>query len=97
MTADVIWNYLANDSADHDRLVRIAAAAASQRRVVEVVPLFSCEPTFAYDYYKANAWSAPRDLFLQKWDALATAEMKRHVIVGDVFTFVSKYARQIKP
>lgn len=92
-----IWNYLCADSSGFNRLPRIAAAAKAAGKIQRVTLLFSCEPTFGYTYYQTNSWTAPRDLFLQQWATKATAEMKQWLVVGDVTTFVTKYARQCKP
>lgn len=92
-----IWSYLCADSGGYNRLPRIAAAAKAAGKIQRVTLLFSCEPTFGYSYYQTAPWTAPRDLFLQQWASKATAEMKQWLVVGDVTTFVSKYARQCKP
>ncbi|NCV85143.1 MAG: hypothetical protein EBW14_04515, partial [Oxalobacteraceae bacterium] len=88
-----IWSYLCADSGGYNRLPRIAAAAKAAGKIQRVTLLFSCEPTFGYAYYQGAPWTAPRDLFLQQWASKATADMKQWLVVGDVTTFVSKYAR----
>lgn len=97
MNAVKIWEYVADDDEGHDRLVRLGAAAEAAGLLVRVTPLWSSEPSFALDYFKANRFEAPVALFLSRYDVLATPAMQRHLVVGDGFTFVSRYSRQARP
>lgn len=91
MTAIGIWGYV------QERLGFIAEACRKLNKIMEINILYSCEPSFAYDYFKANRWTSAHQLFLSEYNAKATNDMKRFLIVDDFSMFVSKFGKEIKP
>lgn len=91
MTASGIWGYV------QERLGLIAAACKALGKIMEVNIIYSCEPAFAYDYYKANKWTSGHQLFLSEYNTKATLDMKRFLVVDDFSIFVTKYGKEIKP
>lgn len=91
MTPSLIWGYVKG------RLELIAQAAKAQNKIMPVNIIYSCEPTFAYDYFKANTWASAQAMFLSQYAANASATMKQYLTVYDFSVFVSKYGKQIKP
>lgn len=91
MTPSGIWGYV------QKRLGLIADACKAQNKLMKVNILYSCEPSFAYDWFKANGWNAAHNIFLGQYATKATANMKAFLNVNDFAIFVSKYGKQIKP
>ena len=79
------------------RLALIAACCKARNKVMKVNLIYSCEPSFSWDYFKANPWSGAHALFLTEYAAKATSDMKSYLLVNDFSIFVTKYAKQIKP
>jgi hypothetical protein len=91
MTPSGIWGYV------RGRLELIAQAAKAQNKIMPVNIIYSCEPDFAYDYFKTNTWASAQSMFLAQYAANASANMRQHLTVYDFSVFVSKYGKQIKP
>jgi hypothetical protein len=91
MTPSGIWGYVSG------RLGLIAQQAKNQNKKMPVNIIYSCEPTFAYDYFKTNTWDSAQAMFLSQYNSNASATMKENLVVGDFSVFVSKYGKQIKP
>ena len=79
------------------RLQLIADACKVQNKIMPVNLIYSCEPSFSYDYFKTNPWNAAHNLFLSQYAANATVNMKSYLMVNDFSIFVTKYAKEIKP
>lgn len=91
MTASGIWGYV------QERLGFIATACKNLNKIMEVNIIYSCEPAFAYDYFKANKWTSAHQLFLGEFNSKATLDMKRFLVVDDFSIFVTKFGKEIKP
>jgi hypothetical protein len=91
MTASSIWGYV------QERLGFIATACKNLNKIMEINIIYSCEPDFAFDYFKANKWTSAHQLFLSEYNTKATTDMKRFLVVDDFSIFVTKYGKQIKP
>lgn len=91
MTASSIWGYVSG------RLELIAQACKAQNKIMPVNIIYSCEPSFAYDYFKTNSWASAHSMFLSQYNANASLTMKQFLIVDDFSIFVSKYAKEIRP
>lgn len=91
MTPSSIWGYLKG------RLEAIAQACKSLNKVMYVNIIYSCEPDFAYEYYKRNSWQSAQNMFLTQYAANASSVMRQFLITTDYSVFVTKYAKQIKP
>lgn len=79
------------------RLKLIADTCKAQGKIMPVNLIYSCEPSFAYDYFKTNAWGAAHSLFLTEYAAKADVNMKSFLLMNDFSIFVTQYAKQIKP
>lgn len=91
MTASGIWGYVKG------RLALIAAAAKAQNKFMPVNIIYSCEPAFAYDWFKKKNWYDAHALFLSQYNQLASTVMKQQLDVRGMSVFVSKYMKQVKP
>ena len=91
MTPSGIWGYV------RERLGFIAEAAKAQNKIMPVNIIYSCEPSFAYNWFTKNQWNAAHQMFLAQYASNATATMKNQLVVNDFSIFVTKYGKQIKP
>lgn len=79
------------------RLASYAAEAKLQGKIYPISIIYSCEPSFGYDYFKTHTWMSAHTRFLSSYNSLATATMKSNLIINGAYYFVSKYGKQIMP
>ncbi len=79
------------------RLGTLAAKAKARGKRISVVVIYSCEPAFAYDYFKTATWSGTYDAFTSAYSSRSTADMRQWLTMDGWMVFVSEYAKQLKP
>ena len=79
------------------RMGTIAAKAKARSKKMSVVIIYSCEPEFSYDYFRAASWNEAYSNYKTAYNTSATADMKNWLTQDGWMVFVSQYAKQIKP
>lgn len=100
--ADDAWDYWVK--AGNDRLVGITNAAKAAGKIFEVSLLTSCEfppqnegKGFGGDFYKTNAWTKELDMIKDSFRRLATADMKKYLIIDGQYIFKASDMKISKP
>lgn len=91
MTPDTIYNYC------RKRLDEIAVTAVKIQKKAVVNIIYSCEPEFSYDWFKAHQWKDAHDIFKLTYAAKANPAMRSNIQIGGYSIFVTSFAKQIKP
>lgn len=79
------------------RMGTIAAKAKARGKKMSVVIIYSCEPEFSYDYFRAASWNEAYSNYTAAYNASATADMKQWLTQDGWMVFVSQCAKKIKP
>lgn len=79
------------------RLGTLAAKCKKNNVKMQVVIIYSDEPSFAYSYFQSNSFDQTYNNFLSTYSLRSTADMKAWLIPSGYMVFVSKYSKQIKP
>lgn len=79
------------------RLKVIADCAKRRNKKANVVIIFSCEPAFAYDFFRTNEWNKAFELFKAGWYQSSTAEERTWITLAGRKIFVSQYGRLARP
>ena len=79
------------------RMATLASKAKARGKKLSVVIIYSCEPEFAYDYFRAASWNEAYANYTTAYNTSATADMKNWLTQDGWMVFVSQYAKQIKP
>lgn len=90
-TKDDAWGYM------KPRIEQITAIAKSVGKIVEVSLLTSCEPSFGQDYYKTHGWTDELAMFKDSFNRLASADMKKYLIIDGQYIFSAKFMKVSKP
>lgn len=95
LVQDDAWNYWVTAGAD--RLVGITAAAKAMGKIFEVSLLSSCEPSFGQTYFKTHGWTEPLTMIKDSFNRLATADMKKYLIIDGQYIFKASDMKVSKP
>lgn len=63
----------------------------------KVAIIFSCEPSFAYNYFQTNSWDKPYTEYVSYFNSAATTVEKNRIQLSGRQIFKSSYGLQLKP